>query len=300
MKRIFLFLIIFILGCEDKKTSEAGSYTVTDDLKRVVSFDSPPERIVSLAPSITEIIYALELQDKLVGVTRFCNFPPEVKNKTRVGGMIDPNYEIITSLSPDLIVMTVEGNRRESFERLKELGFKVFVLDPRNIDGIFNSILSVAKIFKVENRAEILIDSLRGELDQIRKTIENIKKPKVLLLISLNPIITAGKNTFINDIIERSGGINIAGKSEINYPIFSREEILKINPDIIILTHGIVKDIDEMLKIFPEWRSLKAVRNESVFFIDQDIISRPSPRAISAVKTLFEIIQLFSKTKEIR
>lgn len=289
--RNFFGLIFLILYIGNQLFTQIKVY---DDLGRKIEFESPPQRIVSLAPSITEILFFLGLGDRVVGVTRYCNFPPEAQRKRVIGGVIDPNYEIIASLKPDLIIMTVEGNTREAFDKLSELGFKIFVTNPRNFDGILKTILDFGKICGVEARANYLVDSLKLELEKIKDVNTGKKKPKILVLISLNPLMSAGKNTFINEIIERAGGVNVAGKLKQNYPIFSREEILKVNPDMIILTEsGIEKE--ELLKQFPEWKYINAIKENRIFKIEPDIILRPSPRVILATKVIAQMINKFSK-----
>lgn len=289
--RNFFRLIFLILYIGNQLFTQIKVY---DDLGRKIEFESPPQRIVSLAPSITEILFFLGLGDRVVGVTRYCNFPPEAQRKRVIGGVIDPNYEIIASLKPDLIIMTVEGNTREAFDKLSELGFKIFVTNPRNFDGILKTILDFGKICGVEARANYLVDSLKLELEKIKDVNTGKKKPKILVLISLNPLMSAGKNTFINEIIERAGGVNVAGKLKQNYPIFSREEILKVNPDMIILTEsGIEKE--ELLKQFPEWKYINAIKENRIFKIEPDIILRPSPRVILATKVIAQMINKFSK-----
>lgn len=262
---------------------------VVDDLNRKIQFSNPPKRIVSLAPSITETLFFLGLGDRIVGVTRYCNYPPEAREKQIIGGVIDPNYELIVSLKPDLIIMTVEGNTKESFERLSGLGFKIFVTNPRNFDGIFKTVLDIGKICAVEERAKFLVDSLKSDLERIEKPKN---KPKIFVLLSLNPLMTAGKNTFINEIIERAGGVNIGRRSNQNYPIFNREEILRENPDILILTDPNI-DREELLRNFPEWKHLKAINENRIFKIDPDILLRPSPRVVLAVKIISQLIKKF-------
>ncbi|CUS97647.1 cobalamin-binding protein [Candidatus Kryptobacter tengchongensis] len=289
--RNFFRLIFLILYIGNQLFTQIKVY---DDLGRKIEFESPPQRIVSLAPSITEILFFLGLGDRVVGVTRYCNFPPEAQRKRVIGGVIDPNYEIIASLKPDLIIMTVEGNTREAFDKLSELGFKIFVTNPRNFDGILKTILDFGKICGVEARANYLVDSLKLELEKIKDVNTGKKKPKILVLISLNPLMSAGKNTFINEIIERAGGVNVAGKLKQNYPIFSREEILKVNPDMIILTESEIEK-EELLKQFPEWRYINAIKENRIFKIEPDIILRPSPRVILATKVIAQMINKFSK-----
>ncbi|CUT08362.1 iron complex transport system substrate-binding protein, partial [Candidatus Kryptonium thompsonii] len=226
--RRHLKLILLILYIATQLFAQIKVY---DDLGREIELDSPAQRIVSLAPSITETLFFLGVGDRVVGVTRYCNFPPEAKSKTIVGGVIDPNYEVIVSLKPELIIMTVEGNTREAFEKLSNLGFKIFVTNPRNFDGIFKTIIDIGRLCGVESRANFLVDSLKKELERVKKVNSGGTKPKIFAILSLNPLMTAGKNTFINEIIKNAGGINVGENLKQNYPIFSREEVLKVNPD---------------------------------------------------------------------
>ncbi|CUS95772.1 substrate-binding protein, partial [Candidatus Kryptonium thompsonii] len=205
-----------------------------------------------------------------------------------------PNYEVIVSLKPELIIMTVEGNTREAFEKLSNLGFKIFVTNPRNFDGIFKTIIDIGRLCGVESRANFLVDSLKKELERVKKVNSGGTKPKIFAILSLNPLMTAGKNTFINEIIKNAGGINVGENLKQNYPIFSREEVLKVNPDIIILTDPNIGK-DELLKMFPEWKYIKAVKENKIFKVDPDILLRPSPRVVIAVKVIGQLINKFSK-----
>jgi iron complex transport system substrate-binding protein len=291
LMRRHLKLILLILYIATQLFAQIKVY---DDLGREIELDSPAQRIVSLAPSITETLFFLGVGDRVVGVTRYCNFPPEAKSKTIVGGVIDPNYEVIVSLKPELIIMTVEGNTREAFEKLSNLGFKIFVTNPRNFDGIFKTIVDIGKLCGVESRASFLVDSLKKELEKVKKVNSGGTKPKIFAILSLNPLMTAGKNTFINEIIKNAGGINVGENLKQNYPIFSREEVLKVNPDIIILTDPNIGK-DELLKMFPEWKYIKAVKENKIFKVDPDILLRPSPRVVIAVKVIGQLINKFSK-----
>ena len=168
--RRHLKLILLILYIATQLFAQIKVY---DDLGREIELDSPAQRIVSLAPSITETLFFLGVGDRVVGVTRYCNFPPEAKSKTIVGGVIDPNYEVIVSLKPELIIMTVEGNTREAFEKLSNLGFKIFVTNPRNFDGIFKTIIDIGRLCGVESRANFLVDSLKKELERVNKVFSD-------------------------------------------------------------------------------------------------------------------------------
>jgi iron complex transport system substrate-binding protein len=284
----FLLLILAILSCAGKQERElpAGAALI-DDLGNRVSIDSIPGKIVSLAPNLTEIIFDLGAGDKLAGNTLYCNYPPEARNVEKVGDLLTVDFEKVLSLKPDLIFITVEGNRKETFDKFKSLGLKVFVSNPRNYEGVKKSYLDIARILGREKYAAEKIEMWDALLDSIRSKSRKYNPKTAMLPVELKPIMLAGKNTFLNEFLELCGLENIADDSSINYPVFNREEILKRNPDyIIILSDGKLKTGD-LLELYPEWKDLKAVRNGNVIFVDRDLYSRPGPRFAEAAADLF-------------
>jgi iron complex transport system substrate-binding protein len=289
----FLFFgIWYCWGCQGKNPDIKPEYIkITDDLIREVEFDKIPSRIISLAPSITETLFALDNGKSLIAVTDYCDYPQEVKMKTSIGGMITPNFEKIAELNPDLIVISVEGNNQADFNKLQNLGYKMFVTKPKDIQGVLKSISDIGKIIGAASAADALTLSMRKRLDKVIDTNRGSKKNNILTIISLQPLICAGNYTFINEIVKIVGGINIAAKAPIPYPILNREEVLKQNPDIIIAMDDAVKDVNEMLLFFPEWKNLKAFKNKKVFIVDGDILSRPGPRIIDGLELLDNIVR---------
>jgi len=268
--------------------------SMQDDLGRVVALSSPAQRVVSLAPSITETLFAISAGDQVCGVTDQCTFPDAARRKPRVGGMANPSIEAIVGLHPDLIVMSMEGNTRADFDKLTSLGVTIFVTNPRTFRGIQRSIGQLGALTG-HSDAAARIDS---ELQVREESVERIRTAppvRALLLVSIDPVIAAGKNTFINDLLERAGGANIAATVSGNYPALSREAILASDPAVIIITADLSPDQSTLLARFPEWSQLAAVRGGRVYRIDPDLISRPGPRAIEGLEHLSQFFHPFHK-----
>lgn len=285
MKITFLTLILAVSYLCFSQVS------LVDDLQRTVVLPSPATRIVSLAPSITETFFAIGAGNAVVGVTDYCNYPPEAKKKQRVGGVVNPSIETIISLKPDLIVLSMEGNVREDFKKLTSFGIPVFVTNPRNLRGIYVSIEQLGTLMGRKGNADGLVKSLRFRADSIRAIVTQEKKQTVLVFVSLQPIIVVGQNTFFAELIELAGGMNAAKKGASTYPTYSREAVLKSNPDVLIFMSDVLANPADLVRLFPEWTNLKAYRQKKIFRIDADIVSRPGPRAVDGLEALHNLIK---------
>lgn len=270
---------------------------VVDDLDRTVTLSHPAERVVSLAPSITETLFAVDAGTQVVGVTDYCNFPAEARTKPRVGGVINPAIETIVGLKPDLVIMTVEGNDRRDFDKLQELGLTVFVTNPRSLEGILASIEDVGALTGRADTAHRLVQRLRARARQIAERVAGLPKPSVLMIVSVQPLIVVGRGNFIAEVLERAGGRNAALSAVSSFPVYSREAVLKDDPDMFIFTCAVLPDSTELVQLFPEWSNLKAVRRGAVFHIDADIISRPGPRIVEALEILYRILHTNSPSQ---
>lgn len=282
-----LSLIFFYCGNRPKEIENAG-FSIVDDLGNKITFGKAPERIISLAPNITEIIYALRCGDKLAGSTLYCYYPEEAKNLEKVGDLLTVNLEKVVSLKPDLVFITVEGNAKEYSDKLRELGVKIFISNPRNYDGIKKTVLDIAEILDKKDLADSLIKNWDNRVNYIKNVLMDKTPKKGAFMVSLSPIMLAGKNTFINSLMETVNIKNIAEDSPMNYPVFSREEILQRNPEYMIVPENTIGDIKEFLKIYPEWKRIDAVKNNKIIWVDPDISTRPGPRFIEAVEFLFQ------------
>lgn len=279
-----VFLLLFLWA------TSLSQVVIIDDLQRTVSLPTPAQRIVSLAPSITETLFAISAGNRVVGVTDYCNYPAGATSKQRVGGVINPNIETIVSLKPDLIVLSMEGNVREDFNKLTSFGVPVFATNPRNLDGIYKSIAQLGALTGESAKAMTLVHSLKMRADSIVLAASSSKSRKTLFFVSLQPIIIVGRNTFLAELIELAGGINTASKAASTYPAYSREAVLKDDPDVLIFMSDVLSDPAELVKLYPEWSKLKAFRQKKIVRIDSDIVSRPGPRAVDGLETLYKLI----------
>lgn len=261
---------------------------VRDDLNNVVIFYEKPKRIISLAPSNTEILFALGLNKEIVGVTEFCDYPSEAKKKEKIGGFINPNLEKIYSLKPDL-VLGVRGNPIDLFMNLKRLKINTLAFDPKNLDDLFNLILTIGKVVDKRDEAKNLVKNLNDMRMKIAEEARKLNKRRVYLEIWNSPYMSVGKNTYLNELIEEVGGINIASKAIGDWPILSQEFIVNENPEVIIIAY-MGQTIDDVIKR-PGWENIDAVKNRRVYILEnQDLIFRLGPRIIDGMEELFRLI----------
>ncbi len=267
--------------------------TFTDDVGYRVHLTSPPQRIISLAPNITEILYQLDLQDKIIAVTQYCDYPPEVKEKPTIGGYINPNLEKIIALKPDLI-LGFRGNPLPLIHKLQSLGLPIFVLDEgQTISSLLRMIDRLGKVtFKAEKAASLRrqLESILSEIDH--KLTSTTNKPRVLLTFQGSQLWSCGEESFLNDLITRAGGINIWHDIHRAWFVAQAEEIILKNPEIIIILAPDINHFNQtkqFLFSLPRFNQIKAIRNQKIFFIDEDLVSRLSPRLIEALPLFLAI-----------
>lgn len=292
---IWMVFVILIAGCigETTKTSEtklSDKYllVVTDDLGRNVTITNKPERIISTSPSNTEILFALGLGDKVVGVTDYCNYPPEALEKGKIGGFSTVNIETIISLQPDLVLAS-DKTGEENIRKLENFGVPVIVLHPTNIEGALRNIELVGEITGVKESASKLVMDLKERIGAIRHLKE---KPKVLYVVWHDPLMSAGKETFADDLIKRAGGINIADFT--GYKVISLEVVVSENPDVIIVGLGHGDAGNKTLEYVMNGERLEgtnAIKNGRVYGINTDLTGRAGPRIVYALEKFAEWIQ---------
>jgi len=295
MKKIILFLgfLLLIMSCKEELELPIPTNYIKDDLHNKIEIKVIPQRIISLAPNLTELIFELGLGNKIVGNTSYCNYPDSAKNIEDVADLLTVNVERITNLKPDLIFITAEGNSKSEYESLVDLGFKVFVSNPRHYNGIKKTMLDMGKIFDISNKAQSIVNDWERRINDIKKAHDKLVTNSVMFLISTNPIFSVGKRSFIHQILTYSGLKNITADSDLSYPMFSREEVLIRNPDFILLYETNNNDIDMLIDAYPEWNTLSAIINKRVFYINADLYSRPGPRFVDAVEDLNRLVQTY-------
>lgn len=251
------------------------------------------KRIISLTPASTEILFALGLEDEIIGVSSYCDWPPQARRKESVGSFSNPNIEKIVSLKPDLVFLTgLEQERLKTI--LSKLGIDYAVLHPSNLKELILSIEKTAKLTGREKEGRILINNIKDVMRRIETAVSKIPekdRPRVYLEFWHDPVMTVGGNSFINDMIETAGGINIAGDLKRSYSRIDPEVVILRNPNVIILTYHI-KNESCIKKIFTGrigWQDIDAVKNNRIFQdINPDLILRPGPRVIEGLTELYK------------
>ena len=269
----------------------ASNLELKDEVGRLVTFPFPPKRIVSLAPNVTEILFSLGLDEEIVGVSIHCNYPEKAKNKARVGSYISLDFEKIASLSPDLIIGTGAGNTRDMVDRLGKLGFRTYVIYPKNFEDILKSITHLGQVVNRGKEAGVITERMRIRSRRVVELTRGLPQPKVFIQIADAPMVTVGARSFADDLIRLAGGENIAGNEKEVYPRFGMEEILKRSPDVIVISSMNPKgDYRKILQEWRRWRTIPAVKNGRVHLIDSDLLDRPSPRIIDGLEELAQVL----------
>lgn len=258
--------------------------SIRDDRGVAVRLDAPPRRVVSIAPSLTEIVFLLGRQEVLAGVTRYCNFPPAAASLPKVGGVSDPDVERVIALSPDLVLCTTDGNPREKVRALEEMGIPCFAISPQDLDSVFAAIRRVGVLLGVADRGETEAAALRRRAERARATGrgEGPESPRVLFAVSTSPIIAAGSGTFMDELVRLSGGRNVAAGLAGRYPRLSVEDIVALRPDVVFVAGmaGVERFPEEVTR----WKEVPAFRDGAVVTLDGDIVTRPGPRLVAALE----------------
>jgi iron complex transport system substrate-binding protein len=271
-------------------TGIRAQISLVDDLQRPIVLSRPATRIVSLAPSITESLFAIGAGDQVVGVTDYCNYPPEARSRRHVGGMINPSIETIVGLDPDLILFSMEGNQRQDFTILTALRVPAFVTNPRNLDDINRSLLQLGILTGHRREAVALIDSLARRAALLKTQIGPVRT-RTLLFVSVQPLVAVGARTFLNELLVAAGGDNLAASTGLTYPPMSREVVLRQDPAVLLIASDVLDSTQTIAALYPEWSRLSAVREKRVYRVSADLISRPGPRAVDGLASLIMYLQ---------
>jgi len=295
-----LIVLLVITGFSLTVTEQSAAGTVTDQLGRQVNIPDKLQRVVALAPSITEIIFALGQEHRLKGVTVYSDFPPEAAKLPKVGSYVHLDLERIVALKPDLCIAIKDGNPREVIQLLESLKIPVYAVDPRNLSTIMNTIIEIGKLLDANEKANILVRNMRSRIQRVESLVEKASyRPRVFYQIGISPVVSAGTNTFIHELIILAGGTNLA-EGPIPYPRFSREQVLVLSPEVFIITSMARAAVFEQVKNeWNRWPSLPAVRNNRIFLQDSNFFDRPTPRLVDGLEMLVRLIhpELFEEVQ---
>ena len=299
LRYITIFLVMAILpfflldpSCDAK--------TVIDQLGRHIMVPEKPERIVSLAPSITEIVFALDQGYRLKGVTTYSDFPPEAEKLPKVGSYVQLDLEKIVALKPDLCVAIKDGNPIAVARRLESINIPVYAVNPKNLETVMKTVQEIGGLLDVEEKADKLVQSMNLRIQKVKSLVaKTTYRPRVFFQIGVSPIVSVGTNTFSHELIVLAGGKNVA-QGPIAYPRYSIEQVLALSPEVIIITSMERVAVFKQVKAeWNRWPNMPAVRNHHIFIEDSNLFDRPTLRLVDGLELMVKLIhpELFERTK---
>jgi iron complex transport system substrate-binding protein len=267
-------------------TVPATAGGLTDPTGRRVMVDAPPRRIVSLVPSVTELLFAIGAQDRLVGVTDFCDYPPAARRKPRVGGMLAPSLESLVALRPDLVVATAAGNREETFTQLERLGIAVYVVNPASVADALDLIARLGAITGRQEAARRLAASLRARIDRVALRVRSLPRPRALYVVWPDPLIVPGRGALLTELLALAGADSVTADAGEPYPRFSLEAAIARAPQVIfVASHGPEQGRMAREK-WERFTSLPAVKAGRLYAADGNLLHRYGPRMVDGLEQL--------------
>lgn len=278
--------LVFILtsSCRTQSVSSPSDAPVremTDDLGRTQQIPVQVTRAVSLAPNLTEIVFAVGAGDRLVGRTSYDNYPPEAEQIQTVGDTLNPNIENIIALRPQVVLVSTASQIETFTKTLESQEIRVFVTNPNSLEEIYKSIENIGEIFGRGENARTIVEDLRRRVAVVEENTRGVDKTRVFVQIDKNSLFSIGRDSFITDLIEKAGGVSTTKNVDMAYPKISKETAAALEPDVIILSDS--PDNDAPNDVF---KNSPAVRNGRVYRINADILSRPGPRVVDALEEI--------------
>ena len=306
LKLLVIMSLVMVMGLSVGIQAANFPLTLEDDLENEITLKEKPQRIISLSPSNTEMLFALGLGDKIVGVTKSANYPQAALKKEKIGTITDPNVEKIVSLEPDLVVASAI-NKMQSINKLRELGIKVAGFNPGTVNETILTIKKLGKITGEVKKAQDVVTDMYMNLVDIKNIVDshlqNHKRKNVFYELWDNPLMTAGDNTFVDDLIELAGGINIGAQARGKWPQYNLEKLITEDPQVYISTpHSSQEKVTvASIKNRDRFKIITAIKKGNIQIVNQDIVNRPSPRIIKGLKIFVKAIhpELTEKIEEL-
>jgi iron complex transport system substrate-binding protein len=272
-------------------TMPASAKMVIDQFGRQVRVPDHPQRIVAMAPSITEILFSLGLADRLVGATRFSDYPPAAKTLPKVGSYVHLDVEKIVALEPDLCIAVKDGNPISVVRKLESVGIAVYAVDPRNLDAVLTTLVELGQLLDAGLRADAVVADMADRIERVRQRVAcSDHSPGVFFQIGIAPIVSVGTSTFIHELIVMGGGINLT-EGPTPYPRFSREQVIGLRPEVMIITsmaRGAV--FDQVKTQWQQWPELPAIDKGRIYLVDSNLFDRASPRLVEGLEQVARLI----------
>lgn len=285
---IFSCALTCLLGCAQRQGQpelKTQSREVVDEAGRKVTLPAQIARVISLAPNLTEIVYAVGAGDRLVGNTTFCNYPAEAKSVAKVGDTLQPSIERILALRPQLVLVSTASQLEAFTTQLHEQQIAVYITDPRDLEGVFHSILNVGDLLNQAVGAAELVKQLRARTEAVERAVAGRPPVSVFFQLSGQPLYTAGKTSFVTNLIERAGGHSVTADVNEAWPRLSDEAALASRPEAIIMLSGAM-GANANTQVASALRNSPAVKNGRVYVIDGDLLTRPGPRLVDGLEQI--------------
>ncbi len=287
-----LFLPALLLlagaGCANHPQSStpasAPKIAYTDGIGRRVEIPKHPLRIISLAPNVTETLFLLGAQDRLIGVTTECDWPEAAKLKPKIGDLLNPNYEVILDAKPDLVIASTAGNDRSAVMKLTDLGLPVYVVAPRSVEKIFQTVEDIGRITDCAAQGQQLVAQMKDRLEKVRSRIAGLPPVRAFFITWYDPLLAPGKMTFENDVLRLAGVISITADIPQYYPRYSLEQLLVKDPDAILSVEHMGSPLPNLKKT-PGWKDLRAVKEGKIYILSE-YLQHPSPLFVDGVEEL--------------
>jgi iron complex transport system substrate-binding protein len=280
-------LLATALACTRAPQSDTNAVTqqITDDAGRTVTLPARVDRVITLAPNLTEIVFAIGAGDRLVGDTTYCDYPPQAKNVAKVGDTLSPSLEKIIALKPQVVIVSTASQLEVFTHQLQSQNIAVFVTDPRDLDGVFRSIEQIGRILDQQQEAKDLVDTLRARTNTVEQAVKQTKPVRVFYQLSAEPLYTAGHDSFVTDLMRRAGASSVTADVPGAWPKYSNESALAANPDAIILPTGGSMGAGNA-NVAEALRNSPAVQAGRVYKINDDHLVRPGPRAVDGLEEM--------------
>lgn len=281
---LILAISFLLIGCQQAAPINQvpdSAREITDDLGRAVKLPAKIDRAVSLAPNLTEIIFAVDGGDKLIGDTTYCDYPEAAKNIQKIGDTLNPNVETILALKPQIVFVSTASQMESFTKTLEAQNIAVFVTSPKDLDSVYRSIFQIGEILGKGEKADQIVSDMKRRTADVEARTNAAKDVKTFVQISGEPLFTIGRDSFITDLIDRAGGISVTANVAEAYPKFSKESALALQPEALILSDS--SDNPQPNDVF---KTSPAVKNNRVYKIKADLLSRPGPRLVDGLEQI--------------
>jgi len=263
---------------------------VTDGTGRTLTLPALPRRIVSLVPGVTEMLYAIGAEDRLVGRTDFCDYPPEARSKPSVGGTVSPSLEVLVTLKPDLVVATSAGNSDETRRQLERLRVPLYLVDPHGLSDVFRTMTRLGALTEREGRAADVVAGLERRVRAVAVRVAALPRPRVLYVVWPEPLIVPGRGAAVTELIELAGGESVSADGPEGYPRYSVEAAVARGPEVIILARHGAGTAPYAREKWERFADLPAIRAGRLHAVDGDLFHRFGPRVVDALEILARLL----------